>query len=230
MATHLDLEEQEQLDQLKAFWSQYGNLITWLLILALGAYAAWNGWNWWQRDQGSKAAAIFEELDKSFQSGDVAKTAGIFADMKERFPRTTITQQGALLTAKLQADKGQADAAVGTLEWVAAQAAEPEYQTIARLRLAGLLLDQKKYDEALKQLDAATAKDFEALVADRRGDVLVAQGKPEEARTAFQRAWKAMDPKVSYRRLIEAKLTAMGAAPGDEGPKGESAKTGEAKR
>ena len=72
MATHLDLEEQEQLDQLKAFWNQYGNLITWLLIAALGAYAAWNGWNYWQRDQASKAAAIFEELDKAYQAGEVA--------------------------------------------------------------------------------------------------------------------------------------------------------------
>ena len=48
MATHLDLEEQEQLDQLKAFWKRWGNLITWLLIAVLGAYAAWNGWNLWR--------------------------------------------------------------------------------------------------------------------------------------------------------------------------------------
>ena len=224
MATHLDLEEQEQLDQLKAFWNQYGNLITWLLIIALGAYAAWNGWNWWQRDQGGKAAAMFEELDKSFQSGDVVKTAGIFADMKERFARTTITQQAGLLTAKLQADKGQADAAIGTLGWVAGQSVEPEYQEIARLRLAGLLLDQKKYDEALKQLDAVTAKEFEALAADRRGDALMAQGKADEAKAAYQRAWKAMDVKVNYRRLIDAKLTALGAAPSDDAPKADVSK------
>jgi predicted negative regulator of RcsB-dependent stress response len=224
MATHLDLEEQEQLDQLKAFWNQYGNLITWLLILALGAYAALNGWNWWQRDQGAKAAAIFEELDKSFQSGDAAKTTGIFADMKERFPRTTITQQAGLLTAKLQADKGQADAAIATLGWVAGQSVEPEYQEIARLRLAGLLLDQKKFDEALKQLDGATSKEFEALVADRRGDVLMAQGRTDDAKAAYQRAWKAMDAKVNYRRLIEAKLTALGVAPAEEATKAVEAK------
>ena len=58
MASHLDLEEQEQLDQVKAFWQQYGNLVTWLLVIALGAYAAWNGWNWYQRDQATKAGAL----------------------------------------------------------------------------------------------------------------------------------------------------------------------------
>jgi predicted negative regulator of RcsB-dependent stress response len=63
MATHVDLEEQEQLDQLKAFWKQYGNLISWLLVLVLGAFAAWNGWSLYQRDQGAKAGALFDELD-----------------------------------------------------------------------------------------------------------------------------------------------------------------------
>ena len=213
MATPLDLEEQEQLDQLKAFWKDYGNLVTWALIAVLAAYAAWNGWNWWQRDQAMKAGAIFEELDKAAQAGDVAKTAGIFNDMRERFARTTVTQQAGLLTARLQVEKGQADAAAASLEWVGSNAGDAEYQTIARLRLAGVLLDQKNFDAALKQLDLATAKDFVALVADRRGDVLAAQGKPDDAKGAYLKAWKAMDPKIGYRRLIEAKLAAMGAAP-----------------
>ena len=96
---------------------------------------------------------------------------------------------------------------------MASNAHEAEYQTVARMRAAGLLLDQKKYDEALRQLDGATAVEFQALVADRRGDVLLAQGKKDDAKAAYQKAWQAMDPKVEYRRLIDAKLTALGAAP-----------------
>jgi predicted negative regulator of RcsB-dependent stress response len=214
MATHLDLEEQEQLDQLKGFWKQNGNVITWVLIAALAMYAGWNGWNWWQRDQAVQSGAMFDELDKAAAAGDATRAAGIFADMKERFPRTAYTQQGGLMAAKLQFDKGQIEPAQATLAWVAEHATEAEYQTVARLRLAGLLLDQKKYDEALKQLDGATgAAEFTALVADRRGDVLKAQGKTDEAKAAYTQAWKAMDAKVEYRRLIEAKLTALGAPP-----------------
>jgi predicted negative regulator of RcsB-dependent stress response len=213
MATHLDLEEQEQLDQLKHFWKQYGNLVTWLLIAALGIFAAWNGWNWWQRDQGIQAGAMFDELDRAAQSGDADKVANVFADLKERYPRTAFAQQGGLLAAKLQFEKAKPEAALAALTWVSENAVETEYQTVARLRLAAALLDAKKFDEALKQLDAATAKEFEALVADRRGDVLQAQGKAEEAKAAYSKAWTAMDPKVEYRTLIEAKLTALGAAP-----------------
>jgi len=219
MATHLDLEEQEQLDQLKAFWKQYGNLITWLLVVVLGGFAAWNGWNLWQRDQAVKAGSMFDELDKAAQAGEASKAAGIFKDMQERFARTAFTQQGGLLAAKVAFEKGQPDVAIAALGWVADNAVEDEYRTIARLRLAGVLADQKKYDEALKQLDAAGAHEFEALVADRRGDVLMALGKKDEAKAAWQKAYTAMDGKVEYRRLVEAKLTAIGAAPPAEVPK-----------
>lgn len=216
MATPLDLQEQEQLDQLKAFWNQYGNLITWTLTLALAGFAAWNGWNWWQREQSVKASALYDELDRVAQAGDAERVARAFGDLKQRFPRTLQVQQGALLAAKVQADKGQADAALATLAWVADNAGEEEYRIVARLRAAGLLMDKKQYDEALKQLDAAgegKVREFDALIADRRGDVLAAQGKTAEAVAAYKKAWDAMDAKLEYRRLLDAKLTALGAAP-----------------
>ena len=213
MATHLDLEEQEQLDAVKQFWKRYGNLVTWLLIAVLLAYSGWTGWNWWQREQATQAGAMFDELDKAAQAADVDKVSRVFGDLKVRYPKTAFAQQGGLLAAKVQAEKGQTDAAQATLDWVGANATEVEYRTIARLRLAGLLLDNKKYDEALKQLDVATAAGFEPLVADRRGDVLMAQGKPEDAKASYTKAWQAMDSRVEYRRLIEAKLAALGAAP-----------------
>jgi len=217
MATHLDLQEQEQVDQLKAFWKQYGNLITWTLTIALGGFAAWNGWNLWQRDQASKANAMFDELERAAQSADAERSARVFADLKERFPRTMYTEHAALLAAKVQADKGQTDAALAMLAWISDNGGDDELRTIARLRAAGLLMDKKQYDAALSQLDAAVqgkgAKEFEALVSDRRGDVLLAQGKNDEARKAFEAAYKAIDEKLEYRRLIDAKLTALGAAP-----------------
>jgi predicted negative regulator of RcsB-dependent stress response len=214
MATHLDLEEQEQLDQLKAFWKQYGNLITWLLVLLLGGYAAWNGWNLYQRDQGQKAGSLYDELDRAAQAGDSDRATRIFADMKERYPRATFTQQAGLVAARVAAEKGQIDAASASLAWVADKASDDDYRAIAHLRLAGLLLDTKKYEEALKQVDAASGvAEFMALAADRRGDILLAQGKSAEAQAAYLKAWTAMDAKVDYRRLVEAKLNLLGVQP-----------------
>ncbi len=213
MATQLDLQEQEQLDALKAFWNKYGNLVTWALVLVLGGFAAWNGWNWYERDKAGKAAAMFEELDRAASVGDAERTARVFTDLKARFPATAHAQQAGLLAAKVQAAKGQADGAKASLVWVAENAVEAEMRTVARLRLAALQGDAGQFDEALKTLDAAKSEGFEALVADRRGDILMAQGKKDEARAAWQAAYKAMGEKVDYRRLIEAKLTSVGAPP-----------------
>jgi predicted negative regulator of RcsB-dependent stress response len=223
MASHLDLEEQEQLDQLKAFWKRWGNLITWGLTLVLAAYAGWQGWNWYQRDQASKAAAMYDELDRAALAEDADKIGTVFKDLSERFPRTSYAAQGALRAAKLQFDKGQADKARASLAWAADHASEDEYRELARLRLAGLQLDAKQYDEAAKTLDAVKSADFAALVADRRGDLLLLQGKPELARAEYQKALAALDKSVDYGRLIEAKLASLGVAPAEEAAAGNAA-------
>ena len=213
MATHLDLEEQEQLEQLKAFWKQHGNLVTWVLVVVLGGFAAWNGWNLYQRDQGAKAGALFDEVDRAAQASDADVATRIFADMKARYPRAAFTQQAGLVAARAAAEKGKLDDAQASLAWVVDTAGESEYRAIARLRLAGLLLDAKKFDEALKQVDGIDVPEFAALAADRRGDILLTQGKSEEAKTAYEKAWNAMDPKIDYRRLVEAKLNVLGVQP-----------------
>jgi predicted negative regulator of RcsB-dependent stress response len=210
MATHLDLQEQEQIDDLKAFWKQYGDLITWTLVVVLAGFAAWNGWNTWQRSQGAKAGALFDQIEQAVQAGDAERAARVFADLKERYPRATYTQQAALLAARLQYEKGQTDAARAALEWAAEHAGDDAYKAAARLRLAGLLMDAKDYDKALAQLDGIKDKAFEALVIDRRADVLLAQGKRDDARNAYQAALKTMDPTLDYRRVVEAKLASLG--------------------
>jgi predicted negative regulator of RcsB-dependent stress response len=213
MATQLDLQEQEQLDAIKAFWKESGNLITWTLVLVMGAYAAWSGWQYWQRDQAAKAAAMFEQLDRAASVGDAQLAGRIFNDLRERYPRTAYAEQGGLTAAKVEVAKGQVDAAKANLGWVAEHALEDELRTVARLRLASLQADAHQYDDALKSLAAATAPSFAALVADRRGDALLALGRKDEARAAYQSAYAAMDARLGYRRIVEAKLAAIGAWP-----------------
>ena len=217
MASHLDLEEQEQLDQLKHFWAKFGNLITWVLLIVLTAYAGWNGWQYWQRDQAAKASGIYDELERSALAGDADKVTKVWADLQSRYPSTAFAEQGGLLAARVQSDKGQADAARSTLEWVAANAKEGEYRALARLRLAGVHLEAKRFDEALKLVSADVPEVLVPLAEDRRGDILQAQAKPAEAVAAYEKAWKAMGKEVDYRRLVEAKLVALGAPPPVEG-------------
>lgn len=213
MANHLDLDEQEQLDQLKHFWSQYGNLITWILIVVLGAFAAWNGYQYWQRSQAAQAAAMFDEVERSVASADVAKIERALSDMNAKFGSSAYAQQAGLLAAKTFFEKGNTEAAKKALIGVAEKSSDEGYQAIAKLRLASVLIDGKSFDDALKQLTGTFPKDFEPLVADRRGDVLVLQGKQADAKLEYVKAYKGFDERSSYRRLVEVKLNALGGDP-----------------
>ena len=214
MATPLDLEEQEQLDQLKHFWNTYGTLITWIVLLAAGTFIAWNGWQYLQRSKAAQASALYDELERGAQAGDTQRIERALTDMKDKFAGTAYAQQAGLLAAKTLYEKGNTEASRGALAWVAEKAVDPGYQAVARLRLAAELLDAKQYDEALKQLDGSFPnKEFEALAADRKGDIHLAQGKREEARAAYKKAWSAFDAGTDYRRLVEIKLNAVGVDP-----------------
>ena len=215
MAKHLDLEEQEQLDELKHFWKSYGNLITWVLIAVFGAFAAWNGYQYWQRSQAAQASVMYDEVERAVQSGDAVKIGRSLADMKDRFGSTLYAQQASLMAAKAYYDKGNLDAARAALVGVIDKAPDQGYQAIARLRLASLLLQTKAYDEASQQLSIVFPKEFVALADDRRGDIFAAQGKKSEAKAEYLKAWKGLSDRAEYRRLVEIKLNALGVDPGE---------------
>jgi predicted negative regulator of RcsB-dependent stress response len=209
----LDLAEQEQLDQFKAFWNQYGNYISSALIVVFGSIAAYNGYQYWQRSQALQASTMYDEVERAALSGDTVKIERAFSDMKDKFGNTAYAPQAGLLAAKHLQDKGNADAAKAALIWVADNASDDSYKAVAKLRLAAVLVEGKAYDAATKQLEGNFPKDFAALVADRRGDILMAQGKKSEAKVEYEKAYKAFDERTEYRRLVEVKLNALGVDP-----------------
>jgi predicted negative regulator of RcsB-dependent stress response len=184
-----------------------------VLIVVLGGYAAWNGYQYWQRDQAAKAAVLFDEVERAVTAGDVVRVERSFADMKDKFGGTHYAHQAALLAAKALQAKDKAEAARAALKWVAEVAPDPAYRDIARLRLSALLLDAGSNDEALAQLTAPFTPAMAGLSADLRGDVLHAKGQKTEAVAAYQTAWQQLVDSPDYRRLVEAKLNAMGVDP-----------------
>jgi predicted negative regulator of RcsB-dependent stress response len=213
MSNHLDLEEQEQLEQLKHFWKQYGSLINAVLIAVLLAVAGWNFYQYWQRSQATQAAALYDEVERLAKSGDTTRLERALGVMQDKFASTAYAQQAGLLAAKVYFDAGKPDLAKAALGWVADKSADEGYRAIARLRLAGILLEAKVFDEALKQLSGTFPAEFAALVADRRGDVYLAQDRKAQAVIEYQNAYKGLDEGNEYRRLVDVKLAALGVDP-----------------
>lgn len=204
-----DLEEQEQIANFKAFWARYGNLIMGVLIVALLAYAGYNFWQSRQRTQAVEASALYDELQAALSASDNAKAQRIAGDIKQKYDSTVYAQMAGLAAAKTAFDANDLKTAKAQLQWVVDKGND-EYKAIAKLRLAGVLLDEKSYDAALKLLNDKFPEQFSAEVADRKGDVLVAQNKIAEARQAYVAALAAMHKDNPGRQLVQIKLEAIG--------------------
>jgi predicted negative regulator of RcsB-dependent stress response len=215
MASHLDLEEQEQLDELKHFWKRWGDLITWVLIAVFGSYAAWMGWQSYASKQAAQSAALYDTVERAAVAGDMALLERSVADIKDKYASTSYAQQAALLAARLYQIKSQPNDAKAQLSWVIDKSGDEGYQSLARLRLAALLIEDKAFDEARKHLSAKTPAAFAPLMADRLGDLDMLQNQPAEAVKHYQQAWKSFEPNAEYRRLVAVKLAALGADPED---------------
>lgn len=215
-----DHEEQEQLDSLKAFWNQYGNLLTWVLIILLGAYAGYNYWRYHQRTQAAEASELYDKVQTAAlaEPADNAKVLKAATDIESKYGSTAYAPMAALLAAKSAFEANDLKTAKAQLQWAADHGGD-EYKSLAKLRITGILLDEKAYDEALKMLDGEFLPQYASAVADRRGDILVAQNKLEDARKAYIAALAAMGKSDPGRALVQAKLESIGgtapAKPGD---------------
>ncbi len=220
MATY-DLEEQEQLDELKTWWKMYGNLVTGILVAVALAVAGWQGWNWWQRQQSAQASALFSGLQTAAVQKDAKRARELAGELIDKYSSTAYAGMGAMLAARTQLDAGDAKNARAQLAWAAENAKDAGLRELARLRLAAVMLDEKAYDEAMKQLAAEPAAAFAPRFAELRGDVFAAQGKIAEARNAYDVALAKFDvlakddetrQRSGYKEVVQAKRDALGAA------------------
>jgi predicted negative regulator of RcsB-dependent stress response len=208
MSTY-DLEEQEQMASLKAWWKEHGGGVALAALLLAAAVAAWNGWTWYERSQAAQAAALYDTLQKAARANDVKATRDTAGSILENYPRSAYASLAALVSAKVQFQAGDLKTARAQLQWVTEHAKSDEIRSIAALRLANVLLDDKEPDAALKALETTPHPGFEVLFAAQRGDILAAQKKREDARKAYKAALEKAEP-GPLRESLRLKLEALG--------------------
>lgn len=207
---HYDLEEQEQLDALRTWWKMYGNLVTGVVTAAALVVVGWQGWHWYQRNQAAQAAAVYGAFEQAVVVGDAQKIRAIAGELTEKYAGTSYAALAALAAAKQSFDAGDLKTARAQLNW-AVDNSKDEVRDLARLRLAAVLLDDKAYDEALKQVDAKHSASFASRFLEMRGDILLAQGKKAEAKAAYKAALPE-GKRVPASELLQQKLDNLGEA------------------
>ena len=208
-----DLEEQEKLDDLKAWWEQNSKYVSAAVLVVALVVIGVQGWRWYQRTQAEQASVLYQAVSQAARANEVSKAKEPASQIVDRFARTAYAPRAALLYAKMLYDSGDKAGARAQLQWVVDHASEDELKAIARFRLAQAMLDEKQYDEALKTLDVKTDDAFGGLFADLKGDILAAAGKSADAKSAYETALAKIDPKSPYRAFVQVKFDALGGAP-----------------
>jgi predicted negative regulator of RcsB-dependent stress response len=211
MAGSYDFEEQERLAELRAWWEDNRIYVIGAAVAAVIGYAGWQGWKWWGVKQAEEAAALYKPVAEAAKSGEPKKVTDAAQPLISQHPRSFYASESALVAAKAAFEAGQLDEARKHLEWVMDKGVQ-EHRGVARTRLAAVLLEQKKFDEALKVLDGNTDPAFAASVADLRGDVMLAQGRLDEARAAYKLALEKSEARSPVKNIAETKLNALGGA------------------
>lgn len=208
----LDLQEQEQVDALKSWWKENGKWVLGAVTVALLGFAGMQFWKSHQAQQAGEAAKLYAEVEKQVMSNDPKRVNDAAAALVDKFGSSAYAPRAQLLAVQANLQAKDITRAKTQLQWVVEHASESGLQDTARLKLASILLDEKNFDEALKQLNATHPEAFTGLYADLKGDVLSAQGKTEEARAAYKQALEKIDAKSMYRNLVQLKLDGLGEA------------------
>jgi predicted negative regulator of RcsB-dependent stress response len=207
-----DREEQERVEDLKAWWARWGNTVSWVAIGVAVVIVGVQGWRYWQSSRSEAASALYFAISQSARTGEAAKAKDAMTTLADQYGSTSYAPRGALLYAKQLWSAGDKAGAKAQLQWVIDRADDDDLKQIARYRLAEVLLDEKNVEEALKVLDAKHADAYAGLYADLRGDALAAAGRNDEARAAYQLALAKIDAKTAYRNFVQVKLDSLGGA------------------
>ena len=205
----LDLEEQEQVDELKALWKKYGSYVTKGAIAFFVLYALFQGWGYYQNKQSLGASELYQSItvmDEKNTKEIMQKSQSLI----DEFSGTPYAGRAAILFAKASYAEGAKDKAKEKLEWASRHAKESATESIALIQLGQILVEEKKYDEALKKANEVDNEGYLGLSNDLKGDILNAMNKKEDAKKAYLEALKRFGPKDPYARFTQEKLEALG--------------------
>jgi predicted negative regulator of RcsB-dependent stress response len=221
MATY-DLEEQEQLEELKTWWKMHGTLVAAVVVALAVGVVGWQGWQWWQRSQSSQAAQLYAGMQQALAGQDLKRVRQLAGELIDKYSGTAYAGMAAMLSGKVLAETGDLKSAQAQFGWVVEHAKDDGLRDLARLRQAIALAEEKNdqaYEAALKLLAVPPAPSLMARYLEVRGDILAEQGKAAEAGKAYDEAIKALEaarqgegglPAGPYREILDAKRSAAG--------------------
>lgn len=209
-----DLEEQEKLAELRAWWDKFGNLITAVVVIAALIVLGYNGYNAYMQRESDHAAVLYEQMQKALTDKNTVLVKETSGKLMSDYQRTAYAQMAALLVAHADVDAKDLKGAVAPLQWAIDHANDDQYRSLARLRLATVQSDMGQTDAALATLADKVPDQFASAFADRRGDIYLAANRVADARAQYQLALDHLDSvgsdlQTAFTNVEKLKLDAL---------------------
>lgn len=201
------LSEKEQLEQMRAWWSEYGRYVIAGVVIAIVSLVGINRYNSSKLEMQVAASGLYETLAEYVSTGDLDKAESVADDLANDYADTTYAAQSKLAMARLYMDKNRDEDAADVLRELLELSGNEELKHVGRLRLARILLYQDKPQDVLDLLAQQDAAAFNALNAELMGDAYLALDRIAEAGDAYRRALadSSQVPTID-RALVQMKL------------------------
>ena len=201
--------EREQIDQIKKWWKENGKAIIIGAVLGFGSLIGWQQWQAGVQATRESASAEYDFLLSALDQNDAETAKNHGMRLVGAYKDTAYAPLAALALAKIAVEAGELEGARAYLQTVIDQDAQPQLKKVAQVRMGRLLLANGQADQAMSLVRAANAGGFSAAFAELEGDIHVAQGNRDLARTAYQRALEVLEPGMDAG-LLNMKLDDVG--------------------
>jgi predicted negative regulator of RcsB-dependent stress response len=202
----------EQDEVVKKWLRDNGSAIVMGLVIAFGGLFGFKQWQVWEINNKQQASAEFEVMSNLLVDGQLDAAMSNFQNLQDEYSSSPYASLAALQMARARVQAQQPDLAIGLYQFVIDNGYPKALSVVARERLARLMLDQGRADEALVLLQQETEiTGFESRFAEVKGDIYFSQGNTEQAIAAYLEALETLEAGVGDRATLVLKLESMGA-------------------
>lgn len=208
--------EKEQLEEIRAWWSEYGRYVIAGVVIAVGLLFGYNQYQNSRFEAQVSASELYESLANEVSEGNLEQAELIAGELATDYANTAYASQSKLAMARLYMDKNRDEDAANVLRELVAMRGHDALRQIGRLRLARVLLYQDKPQDVIDLLAERDDPAFNGLYSEALGDAYAALGRIDEATEAYQLALADTTQTVS-RGLVQMKLVDLPDAPAEGG-------------
>lgn len=205
-----DLYEQEQINKIKYFWKDWGKYIISIFIIIATGYLANFFWNSYNQKQEATVAQLYMQFNEALQNKDVKNVYVITNELEKKYSKNELTTLASIKAAVLAYNNKEFDLAIKFLLWASTNTSDKGMESIAKLRLASIYIDQRKFDKALSVLLEKHEPSFDAAYLSTKGDLYIAKGDLVKAREAYKEALQKSSANGGATELLQLKIDVLG--------------------